>query len=231
MRTDLVTLTIEQVIEDLILDVQLSTSSRTPLSPDIDERTTMLSASGLVSDEASSTSARINSHRSTSSSIANEPVPTLTAIHSNSSVTPQDSFAEVVPATASSSISTTALQPWPPLHEPLISGPASTAPRQTETHESRSSKLLVLKKKRLESLSSSLDLSRESSFDTSAFSTQQATAAGHGDSGDTGAHGSEPATAFQAAVQHHSMKDERKTLDSTSGDSRMLSANQDCLNK
>ena len=234
MRTDLVALTIEQVLEDLILDVQLATSGRTALSPDTDEQATPHSTATSAPKERSLTSARIDSHRSTSTSVAAEPVQTLTALHSADSISPKDSNADLTPVHASSSVSATALQPWPSLHEPHVHEPASTAPRQADMHESRSSKLLVLKQKRLESLSSSLDLSRESSFDTSAISAQHATAKENFlynssmEFGDTGAHSSEPATSSQPAVQQRSIRQDSKALDSTSGEYCMFPAKQTC---
>ena len=157
MRTDLVALTIEQVLEDLIIDVQLSTS--------ISGAGTQATASSAEPDnyirarEPLSPSPSIGIRVSSSSVGAAHTQAPTGASASRSGI----SNAEVARAAGYSSA---AAHSQPTLLIPPPAGLADTVNRPADGPKTHASKLLALKKKRLESLSSSMDLSRESSFDT-----------------------------------------------------------------
>ena len=212
MRTDLVSLTVDQVLEDLILDVQLSTSSRGARSADAIERGATQSAQ-LDYDSPPLTSARIESQYGTSTSDS-------AARHTHSaSLLPEDSNANTLPVATDSTASATALQPS--VHAFQLSESADTATRLSGFPEGRSSKLLALKQKRLDSLSSSLDLSRESSFDTSGLSAQQsATKLQNNTEGQPSSYLSmEPTASLQPSLQQQNTPQDQARLDSTSGES------------
>lgn len=217
MRTDVAALTVEQVLEDLILDVQLFISSRAALSLDEAAHGRAQPAAVLPLSPSPSTLADVQMEGSTSTSGSTEPLQNSDSRHTHSP--PVETSTADIMAVAKISSSHAVLQP--PIHEAqildaastastdsyIVDGSAATAPasdvdhtedgalqlqtsgdniqslsvassllRPPDSHDSKSSKLLALKKHRLESLSSSLDLSRESSFDASAFTSQQADA-------------------------------------------------------
>lgn len=212
MRTDLVSLTVDQVLEDLLLDVQLSTSSRAARSADAIERGPAHSPQ-LDHDSPLLTSARIESQYGTSTS-DNAARHTHSASHM-----PEDSDANIIPVATENTASAAALQPS--VHAFQLSESADIATRLSGFPEGRSSKLLALKQKRLDSLSSSLDLSRESSFDTSGVSAQQsATKLQNNIEGQPSSYLSvEPTASLQPSLQQQNTPQEQASLDSTSGES------------
>lgn len=218
MHSESDVLTVEQVLEDLILDVQVFIRSRATHSPD-SAACEISQSADVPAASPSFLASAVQPDGSTSTLNNTKSMQRVTASHNHNTLIASESSNADMVLTATNTKGTAALQQQPSAHESPLHGlvgaaswnaasndgtadtdaiaqtsgtsgealqqqasaddvqsvtSANTALRHPDNHDNRSSKLLALKKHRLDSLSSSLDLSRESSFDTSTFSIQQA---------------------------------------------------------